>query len=262
MPQNPSPMSDTTRPHPRVEEAAVSGRRVPLSTGSLLLPEKPRKVMPLVIHFHGEPWLAEWSVRQRSKNAAVIALHLGGGSGVYTEAMKAPGRFRAWIAEARAAARAELRPIYLTSFSAGYGAIREILKDPANLPLVDGILLMDSLHSGYLGGTTPGPVETEPMAPFLDFARTAVASRKILVLTHSEVYPGTFASTTETADYLITQLKLRRQAVLVEGPNGMQQLSRVRTGHFELEGFAGNSAPDHVDHYQSMAEWLRKFKLN
>jgi hypothetical protein len=38
----------------------------------------------------------------------------------------------------------------------------------------------------------------------------------------------------------------------------MQQLSEIRAGRFELSGFAGNSAPDHVDHLHAMPELLKQ----
>jgi hypothetical protein len=41
---------------------------------------------------------------------------------------------------------------------------------------------------------------------------------------------------------------------------GMQQLSDARAGHFLLVGYAGNSAPDHVDQLHSLPvflKWLR-----
>jgi hypothetical protein len=38
----------------------------------------------------------------------------------------------------------------------------------------------------------------------------------------------------------------------------MQQLSEVHAGRFELLGFAGNSAPDHIDQFQGMPEFLER----
>jgi len=38
----------------------------------------------------------------------------------------------------------------------------------------------------------------------------------------------------------------------------MQQLSEARSGRFELLGFAGNTAPDHVDQLQAMPEMLAR----
>ncbi|MFM8780092.1 MAG: hypothetical protein ACKOFO_01150, partial [Gemmatimonadota bacterium] len=76
------------------------------------------------------------------------------------------------------------------------------------------------------------------------------------VMTHSEVFPGTCASTTEGADWLIERLALRRTAVLEWGPMGMQLLSRARSGRFDVLGFAGNSAPDHLDHLHGLAGFV------
>jgi hypothetical protein len=41
---------------------------------------------------------------------------------------------------------------------------------------------------------------------------------------------------------------------------GAQQLSEVRVGKFLMVGYAGNSAPDHVDQLHSLPEYLRWFK--
>jgi hypothetical protein len=81
-----------------------------------------------------------------------------------------------------------------------------------------------------------------------------------MLITHSEVYPGTFPSTTETTDWLLKQLKLKRMPVLRWGPVGMQQLSDARRGRLVVMGFAGNSAPDHVDHLHGMSAWLRALR--
>jgi hypothetical protein len=85
-----------------------------------------------------------------------------------------------------------------------------------------------------------------------------VRGEKRFVVTHSEIFPGTFASTTETADWLLSALGLHRTAVLRWGPRGMQQLSEAHAGRFELLGFAGNSAPDHVDQLHAMPEFLAR----
>ena len=63
---------------------------------------------------------------------------------------------------------------------------------------------------------------------FVRFARDAAEGKKEMVVTHSEVFPGTFASTTETADYLLGRLGLGRQATLAWGPQRTQLLSRVQ----------------------------------
>jgi len=148
--------------------------------------------------------------------------------------------------------------IYLSAFSAGYGAVRAILRTSANR--ITGILLLDGLHADYVPDRTVfsegGALEESRLAPFVEFARMAVKGDKRLVITHSEIFPGTFASTTETSDYIIRSLDLERTPVLEWGPGGMQLLSRTEAGRFTVLGFAGNTGPDHVDHLHGMPEFL------
>jgi hypothetical protein len=258
-PQNPSPMVEHTRTHQRQPEAPPPGRREKLSIGTLYLPEesKNRKTVPLLIHFHGSTWLPEQSVHKQNRRAAVLTVQLGAGSGVYAKPFQEPNRFKLLLAEAQKTANLQFEPIYLSGFSAGYGAIREILREfqPA------GVLLIDGLHTGYDPEGKPGPLKPEGLRPFLDFAQEAAAGHKRMLITHSEIFPGTFASTTETADYLLNQLGLKRTPVVKWGPFGTQQLSVARKGNFELLGFAGNSAPDHVDQLHSLADWLKRLKF-
>jgi hypothetical protein len=92
----------------------------------------------------------------------------------------------------------------------------------------------------------------------VQFARQALAGKKSFVFTHSEIFPGTYASTIECADYMIEQLGLERKAVLKWGPLGMQQLSKVQKGHFQILGYAGNTAPDHIDHFHGLYHFLQR----
>ena len=267
--QNPSPMTDSTRPHPRVAQYEAPGRRIALSTGTLYIPPTfaPARRHAIVVHFHGAPWLVEHHVRTHLPQAALVTVHLGAGSRVYGEAFSEEGRLTRLLDEVlRHLTGAFGAPIAfdlvaLSSFSAGYGAVRSILRQPQEYRRVDAVLLADSLHAAYAAEsagprTADLPVETPDLVPFLAFARDAAAGRKRLLVTHSEVFPGTFASTTETADVLLRDLALARRPVLREGPVGMQNLSEARRGELHLRGFAGNSAPDHLDHLYGLGEYL------
>lgn len=122
------------------------------------------------------------------------------------------------------------------------------------------------MHTSYLpegrlladGGTLDSP----GLDVFEKFAREAVAGRKGFVFAHSEIFPGAYASTTECADYLLEQLNLKRRAELRQGPMGMQQLSAVDAGRLHLRGYAGNSAPDHVDYLHAMPAWFSLFNFH
>ena len=253
-------MVEHTRSHPRLSEEHPTGRREQLALGTLFLPAKLKlkTPAPLLIHFHGGTWLPE--VAAARVNTAIISIQAGSGSGVYAKALADPQRFSQLLKEAEAKAGVQFSSITLSGWSAGYGAIREILKVPENYARVDRVLLIDGLHAGYIGGK-PGPqesqLETEGLQIFLQFAHDAVAGKKRMLITHSEIFPGTFASTTETTDWLLKELGLKRKAVVRWGPMQTQQLSETKQGQFHLIGFAGNSAPDHVDQLHSLPEYLR-----
>lgn len=258
MVQAPSPMVEHTRAHERLQKQTLAGERIATPLGQILMPGRghPRK-LPLIIHFHGEPWVVEESIRKAMPKAAVLAVQLGSGSRVYGDGVADPSILPAIL---KAAPGRTFGPVYLSGFSAGYGAIRQILRQPANLPLIDGVMLLDGLHSDY-----QPPAEARQPLPadldaFLAFARDAEQGRRRMLILHSEIFPGTFASTTETTDWLLAQLGLRRKAVLRWGALGMQMLSDTRRGHLRVVGFAGNSAPDHVDFLHAAGWALKQLK--
>ncbi len=261
-PQNPSPMVEHTRAHPRLAETRPPGRREGLELGALFLPErlavKPGRTVPLLVVFHAGTWVPE--VAAAAVGTAVIGVQITAGSGGYAAAVADPGRFPALLEEAERKAGVRLRPVTLAGWSAGCGAVRELLRQPASLSRVERVVAIDGIHTDYVGGR-PGPLEsrleTEKLEPWLALAREAVAGRKRLLILHTEIFPGTFASTTETADWLIRELGLRRRAVARWGPMGTALLSDTRAGRLRIRGYAGNSAPDHVDLLHALPDWLR-----
>ena len=81
--------------------------------------------------------------------------------------------------------------------------------------------------------------------------------------------PGTYASTTECADYLLAQLKLKRLPTPnagypkpVPGPMGMLQLTAASKRGFHVRGYAGNTAPDHIDFLHAMPAWFGFLRIN
>jgi hypothetical protein len=258
--QNPSPMVEHTREHPRLAEQTPAGYRETLDPGTLFVPAalEHSRTAPLLIFFHGGKWLPEVAAARR--RMVVISVQIGAGSGVYSRAFSDPGRFPKLLLDAEQKAGMKFGSVTLGGWSAGCGAIREILKSPGAYALVDRVLAIDGIHTDYVSGK-PGPLESqltpENLQGWLQLARDAIAGRKRFIVMHTEIFPGTFASTTETADYLLAQLGLKRHAVMRWGPMHTQILSEVRAGSFLLMGFAGNSAPDHVDQLHSLPEVLK-----
>ena len=277
--QNPSPMTETTRTHERLVQKPLRGtvRTFAGPAGKpveLLVPghATARGVVDLVVHFHGAAWLPEQAVAALGRNAATAVVNVGSGSGVYDRAFADPSAFDSLLAavtrESSAALGSPIRigRVTLVGFSAGHGAVRAIIREPRHFARVSAVLLLDGMHTSYVPEGTVlakgGALDTTNLAAFADFARAAMRGEKRFLVTHSEIFPGTFASTTETADWLLHALDLRRTPVLRWGPRGMQQLSEAHAGRFELRGYAGNSAPDHIDQLHAMPELLARLLSN
>lgn len=275
--QNPSPMTELTRTHARLQQLPPKGTVRTFSGPAekpveLLVPDALRKrdVFDVVIHFHGTAWIPQQAVTTLNTHTVSATLNLGSGSGVYDRSFTDPATFDTLLsAIAREVAAVTGRAsrvghITLTGFSAGHGSIRAILREPRHFAMVGAVLLIDGMHTSYvpegrvlaLGGT----IDTANLIAFTNFARAAMRGEKQFLVTHSEIFPGTFVSTTETADWLVRTLGVTRKPVLRWGPRGTQQLSEARAGKFELRGYAGNSAPDHVDQFHAMPELLKQLR--
>ncbi len=273
--QNPSPMVEQTRTHERLAPKPLGGvmRSFVGPAGKLveiLVPDQAqtRDVVDVVVHFHGTAWLPEQAVAELDNHPVAAVVNLGTGSGTYDRAFADPTVFDSLLAGvAREISTVTGKPtrvgrVTLVGFSAGHGAVRAILRDRGHFAKVDAVLLLDGMHTSYIPDgnvlATGGTLDTTNLVAFAEFARAAIRGEKRFLITHSEIFPGTFASTTETADWLLRTLGLHRTPVLRWGPRGMQQLSEVRAGRFELLGFAGNSAPDHIDQLHAMPELLAR----
>lgn len=265
-------MTDSTRPHPRIEQKEVPGRRYDLNSlkGARLFAAsgvKSDKAVPLIMHFHGAAWLIEEHIATHLPDVALITVQLGAGSRAYGRPFERPELFSDLIDEAREALelKHDWSSITLTGFSAGYASIRAILRQEENFARVDNVLLLDGMHAGYSPEgrllADGGSVNASDLDSFVTFARETIARRKSFVFTHSEIFPGTFVSTTECADYLIAKFGIKRKPDLKNGPMGMQQLSAAKAGRFYVFGFAGNSAPDHVDHLHAMPAWFKLLRI-
>src|SRR5712664_2448593 len=126
--QSPSPMVDHTRPHPRITQTEVKGRRVDLKSlkGARLF-IGPRvnanDRVPLLIHFHGASWLVEQHVARYLPRVALITVNLGAGSSAYRKAFEQAELFQSLLSEAAKTlgGKRGWSSITLSGFSAGYG---------------------------------------------------------------------------------------------------------------------------------------------
>ena len=139
--QNPSPMADSTRTHERIVARDLPGVSIQLP-GVLSKPvdvylsnsTDAANQIDLVIHLHGAAFVPSEAVFQTGKPFIAAAVNLGAGSSAYERPFSPQHVFPDLVAaildtiSALRQVQTTASHIYLTSFSAGYGAVRAILK--------------------------------------------------------------------------------------------------------------------------------------
>jgi hypothetical protein len=226
------------------------------SMGQMVMPEKGGVTrdgrFDVMFHFHGhEPVRKEWV--QVMDGAVLAAVTLGVSSAPYYAGFADPGRFAQLIESVeQGVARhaglpsARVRHVGLSAWSAGYGAIAQILGQKRGRELVDTVVVLDGMHAGYEGGKP----DADALAPFIAFARRAARGETLMFVSHSSIIPPGYASSTETASYLIHALGGKPTAVKPRAgdPMGLELLRRFDRQDLHVRGYAGNDKMDHCAH--------------
>lgn len=215
----------------------------------------------VMFHFHGrEPIRKEWV--QVMDGAVLIAVDVGIASSSYAEAFKDPRTFgevlratEAQINEHTKRKDSRIRHVGVSAWSAGYGALQQLLTQPYPLEVIDSVVLLDGLHSGYVDKS----LDITKLAPFARFAERAAREEVFMFVSHSSILTPGYASTTETAQYLVWRLggKPMPSTSAVADPMGLERISFFSKGNFHVRGFRGNGAADHCAHLGLMRDVLR-----
>src|ERR1041384_4814923 len=196
------------------------GTRVISLTAGCRAAQKP---YDLLIHFHGAPPVLEAAFEKSGLDGVLVIYNWGIGSGAYEDPFAAPGTFSQIVSSITNGVK-ELCPsaaapkrIGLSAWSAGYGAVWRILDRSADAARIDSVLLSDGLHAGFVGNERERHVNPAQMAAFELFADQAVADKRLFAITHSTIATP-YASTTETAQYLLDAEGVARLPMNIPGP--------------------------------------------
>jgi hypothetical protein len=235
------------------------------SIGQVLIPHKggvsKTGAFDVVIHFHGHEPIRKEFVKT-AKSIVLVGIDLGIGSGAYQSTFSSPAVFTGLISsiEASVAKRtgnksAHVRKIALSAWSAGYGAIEQILRQPAGKK-IDAVILLDSLHAGYTDDTQK-TLKQEQLSPFIAFARRAAAKQAFMFLSHSSIIPPGYGSTTEVAHHVVRELHGKPKQSNRKDVLGLDMIDRFDKGNFHMRGYTGDDKPDHCAHIGLMADIVR-----
>jgi hypothetical protein len=241
-----------------------------VSGGRLTIPQKGGHTddfgYDVIVHFHGASPVRKTLV-QVARGVAYVGIDRGIGSGVYSNAFENPETWKQLVRSIESALkkesgdeRAHIRHIGLSAWSAGYGAVNEILKYDADG--VDAVILLDGLHAGWnpkasqkkqnAESCVPGAIE-----PTFKYARRALAGEKdkLFVFTHSHVNPEKYPSTEATADLMLKELSLTRTDIDPKGDK-FGQVGTVDVKGFHLWSYQGTNEYAHCTHINYITQAL------
>jgi len=257
---------------PTMADVHRLGELIELEDAQLYIPHAASATngtIDVVVHFHGGLAYMARDIEQYGFNTVLIYFSPGGFSSAYRVPFEDEKRFERLLDEAKDELREQERwaedvdwdDVVVTSFSAGYGAVRELLKSPRYVREIDGVLLCDSLYAGYVGEPAERRVNPQQMKPFVDFAKRAARGKKYFTFTHSYIVPPGYAGTHETADYLAEALGLAWQGLDLDGPGGMHRDRTASRKNFTLVGGTGDDAIAHMIHLHEAGFFLEQMGL-
>jgi hypothetical protein len=223
----------------------------------------------LTVHFHTVYWFILDEHLRRDLNEPLAMFALGEGSSTYRKPFQDTDRFdrilrliESTLRERMGPANAQVGRIDITSFSAGYGAVREIVKQDRYIERIRRIILSDSLYAGWDPAATQPGATSRPAAenidPWKKFVALAACGEKTFVLTHSMV-PTPYANSAACAKALI---EIVAAPIVEVKPNESAAARnqdypiayRADLGRFHVWGYHGDDAQAHMTHVRHMAD--------
>jgi hypothetical protein len=224
-----------------------------LPIGYMIAPPIEGDRYDVLLHLHGGE-AARRVVAPENLDLVIATVDEGVGSQVYANAFYGPEPLEELLeAVGRQMEPKILRHLIISSWSAGYGGVREILLQHPTV--ASAVILLDSVHAGYESdGAT---LREGGLEPFVNLAHRALAGETTMVLTHSDIRPPTFASTTEVADYLLGKIDGRRAYAGLVETFGVEHKTAYERGDLIVRGYTGTTKGAHCAHLRMLAGILK-----
>lgn len=280
-------------PDETVRSAAESAPAVPFGKwqgtgyGGFLVPEhldiSDDGGVDVLVHFNGA-MMVDADYRESKTNAIVMSIAINEvvGSAGYARMFEDQSHMDRILDSLFATVqksvkrKVHLRRLGLVSWSAGMGAVGKLVRNPKWAARIDTIVLLDSLHTGYVGkdgralaktsqvqmGLGETAVDKKSLEAFVKFAQEAAAGKKTFVVSASAIVPPDYASASETARVLFASLAGKG---VVEGEHVREHPTRKMTlkyrgdvGNFHVLGWKGGGKRDHFDQLHLVGDILRE----
>jgi hypothetical protein len=252
----------------------ATGRTLTIGAGSawkVFIPDsfvtRPGNVADVIMHLHGDPQTVWNNAKWASLNAIIITANYGALSSSYQTPFSADTTlFQTALDQSLAAVRAQSDipdnlqwdQLVLSSFSAGYGGVREILKSATYRNNIDDLVAADSLYATTASDGTP--LDSQ-MVDYKTFALAAKNGQKTFLLSHSKVLTGTYENTIETADELMQYLGITPTPYSATGLGTLSYYRKAQAGNFRVWGANGDTADDHSAHLRYIGDFWEELPI-
>jgi hypothetical protein len=228
--------------------------------------QRPGNVADVLVHFHGDPQTFWNNAAYADLNAIVVTVNYSGLSSAYSTPFSNSSLFQQVLDESLAKVRQQASipdnlvwdKLAVSSFSAGYGAVREILKSATYRNDIDALLTADSLYATTAGDGTP--LDSQ-MVDYKTFANLAKNGSKTFIFSHSQVPTFTYETTGECGDELMQFLGISSAPYNVNGLGTLNFYRKADIGNFHLLGALGTDGDSHLEHLRYIGEFLEELPL-
>lgn len=260
-------ISPDKKPYPGIQrEVAVDGLKA-----TLFVPHSWNKKLGTIrVHVHTVPWFAIQEHLDGGLAEPLLVMNFGEGSATYAKPFLDPEALTRWVRATEVAlddsplapltGEGGITKLQVSSFSAGYGAVREWMKQPKSRALLKRVVLADSMY-GSLDPTkterAPDPAHVEVWAPF---ARDAMAGKTTFVITTSQIAPNSYCGTFEVARGLVAHLNQTmaraKNEEAAKDPD-FPLIERFDRGNLHVWNYGGITTFAHTTHVRHIAKIWR-----
>jgi len=263
------------QPWARAQIPTATGRTITMSNSawSLFIPSDYQhrgSIADLIVHFHGDSATFRNNAKYAKLNAIIVTVNYGGLSSAYqTPFQNDTNLFNTLLNETLTKVRAESDfpdnlnwdKVAVSSFSAGYAAVRELLKSATYYQRMDMILAADTIYAGFVNYPSDLTLINSQMTDWRRYAADAKLGSKTFIVSHSQVDPVTYASTVLTANDLMNHVGITPQTYNVNGLGTLNFYRRAMTGRFSVLGALGADGDSHLEHLRYIGEYLEDLPL-
>jgi len=223
-------------------------------------------VADVLVHFHGDPQTFWNNAAYADLNAIIVTVNYNGLSAAYSTPFSNSALFQQVLDESLTKVRQQANipdnlvwdKLAVSSFSAGYGAVREILKSSTYRNDIDALLTADSLYASTAADGTP---EDSQLVDYKTFANLAKNGSKTFIFSHSQVPTYTYETTGECGDEIMQSLGITASPYNANGLGTLNFYRKADSGNFHLLGALGEDGDSHLEHLRYIGEYLEDLPL-